>query len=106
MLSQRGWLNAVTQELPAMRDRDGYENRRRRLHLKGVCVKRPVGDVSEVLIIAFRGFYCTINVFGAADVDRLLEAFESMSMGTQCKVLKKRTRYPHMCMPFPDPCPR
>ena len=55
----------------------------RRLQLECVCVKRPIRNAADALEIAFRGFYCTINVFSASDVDRLLEAFESMAIGTK-----------------------
>ena len=55
----------------------------RRLQLECVCVKRPIRNAADALEIAFRDFYCTINVFSASDVDRLLEAFESMAIGTK-----------------------
>jgi hypothetical protein len=46
-------------------------------------VKRPIRNAADALEIAFRGFYCTINVFSASDVDRFLQAFESMAIGTK-----------------------
>jgi hypothetical protein len=36
-------------------------------------VKRPIRDAAEPLIVAFRSFYCSINVFGTDEFDCVLE---------------------------------
>jgi hypothetical protein len=53
--------------------------------------------------MAFRSFYCTINVFGAADFDRVLQAFKWMAIRTEQR-LKKNSRDIGSCAhSFPNP---
>jgi hypothetical protein len=52
------------------------------LHLK-VCVKRPIRDAAELLIVAFRSLYRTISVSRVRDFDRELKTLEWMAIGTE-----------------------
>jgi hypothetical protein len=70
------------------------------LHLKRVGVKRPIRNAAEALVMSLRSFYCTIDVFSAADVDRMLETFEGMAIGTKQRLKKTHSIPAHVRTPY------
>jgi hypothetical protein len=50
--------------------------------------------------MSLRSFYCSIDVFSAADVDRMLETFEGMAIGTKQRLKKTYSIPAHVRTPY------